>query len=863
MKTVHLFVAASLLATLSLRAQDAITPPGDTDGRDSGSMERVIVTAPAVDNDVLPSPSIDNSVYGGEGRDILDTPRSVDALTATTLDDNQIRDIHDITRAASSTYGPDTFGIQSVPTIRGQDGEVFVDGIRREVGNNGYGLPISFNSFEQIDVVKGPASPVYGPTQRVGGYIDLITKQPYLDDWHGDLNGSFGSYDAKRYQLDVGGPIIKDQLGFRVSFEQEDDGSYYRNAYFQSIDVFGALEWKPSDHFRLDFNMEYYKVYHYSDIAGINRPTQALIDNSTYITGQGVSPVTGPINPATGLPTSSTIPGPFSVTTPTGTTTIHHDAVFVDPLDFSNTQTVIPELTATYKVNDSLEVVNRMFYQDLNKATINQNSFRELLPMDHTFEDRLEFNLNFDAPIGSRGASQAAAAPAGASEDAKDGKDKQAQAVADALPLLDIKFRGTYGFDFRYLADMGFSQFNTEADNANDLTKPIQLTRVPPAVVQQLGLLGDGIVPGAAVYVPAPGFGKNIIVSPGGTYYNANGTVLTYGNGDTNHTNAYDGGVFVQQNVAFTPWMFLDYGGRGDLVSVTSKDPVPPPGYQPAGDSALFGQADADASLSLKPAPSTTVYATYDFSQGSSASLGGGYALSDNTLSNSDFHIRSDLEETGVKASLFKNTLYLSAAVYNQIRSQRNLNATNTTLDVRGIELEETYQPNKNFYLSTTFSFLDAHTVAGYLYQSTGNVLDEFNDSSPNIVHGTGLGSPNLNGVRGPGDFPLPGFPSYTGNGTISYTFNCGLGVMFNAVVTSPFYLDIFDTVQVPTQFTIDAALFYKRKNYEVRLDVFNLTDERNWSAVYGSGGSAGFFGSDDVFPELPIRLQGTLRVRF
>ena len=142
-------------------------------------------------------------------------------------------------------------------------------------------------------------------------------------------------------------------------------------------------------------------------------------------------------------------------------------------------------------------------------------------------------------------------------------------------------------------------------------------------------------------------------------------------------------------------------------------------------------------------------------------------------------------------------------------------------------------------------------------------VLEEFNDSEPYIVVGTGQGSPNLNGVNGPGDLPLPGFPSYQGNGTISYTLNCGLGVKFNAVVTSPFYNDIFYTVQVPTQFTLDAALFYKRKNYEVRLDVFNLTDERNWSSVYGSGGSAGFFGSDDIFPELPIRFQGTVRVKF
>lgn len=856
MKTVPL-LAACLLAATVVHAQTAVTPPEAVGNRSASSAERVVVTGEYLDdnNNVLPTPSSDNSVYGFD-RDILNTPRSVDAVTQTLLEDDQIRDIHDLARVTSSSQGPNTLGLQSLPIIRGQEGDIFINGIRRETGNNGYGLPISFNSFEQVDIVKGPATPVYGPTQRVGGYMNVITKQPYLDDWHGEVNGSYGSYDAKRYQVDFGGPLIKDVLGFRLSFEQEDDGSYYRNAYFESIDVYGALTWKPSDRFRVDANAEYYKVYHYSDIAGINRPTQALIDNDTYILGQGVSPLTGPISPTTGQPTPSTIPGPFSVTSPTGTTTIHHDAVFVDPEDFSNTQTYILEAAETFKVNDALNVVNRMFYQDLDKATINQNSFRELLPMDHSAEDRLEFNLTFDTPIGS-GHGPLAPAP----KDAKD--NRSAKEVAEEMPLLDPKFQGTYGFDFRYLADTGFSQFNTEADDANDLLLPLSLTRVPPSVVQQLGKLGAGIVPGAAVYVPAPGFGDNILVSPGGTYYNPDGSVLTYGNNDTNHTNQYDGGVFAQQNIALTPWLSIDLGGRGDLVSITTNDPVPPPGYTPARDSILFGQAAGNASLSIKPTTFSTIYGTYNFSESSSSSLGGGYALNGNSLTNPNFHIRSDLFETGVKVSLFKNTLYGAVAVYDQTRDQRNVDGSETQLDTRGVEVELTYQPNKSFYLTTSFTYLDPHTVKGYLFQSAGNVLDEFDDSAPNIVHGTGQGSPNLNGVNGPGDLPLPGFPMFQGNGTISYTLPCGLGAKLDAVVTSPFYNDIFYTVKVPTQFTIDAALFFKRKNYEVRLDVFNLTDERNWSSVYGSGGSAGFFGSDDIFPELPIRLQGTLRVKF
>ena len=298
-------------------------------------------------------------------------------------------------------------------------------------------------------------------------------------------------------------------------------------------------------------------------------------------------------------------------------------------------------------------------------------------------------------------------------------------------------------------------------------------------------------------------------------------------------------------------------------MSITTSDPVPPPGYAPERDSIVFGQGAGNASLSIKPTTYTTIYGTYNFSESSSSALGGGYALNNNSLTTPNFHIRSDLFETGVKVSLFKNTLFGDVAVYNQTRDQRNIDGSNTKIDVRGVEVELTYQPNKSFYVTGSFSYLDPHTVNGDLFQSAGSVLDEFNDSAPTIVQGTGQGSPNLNGFKGPGTFPLPGFPAYQGNGTISYTLPFGLGASLNAVVTSPFYNDIFLTVKIPTQFTLDAALFYKRKNYEVRLDVFNLTDERNWSSVYGSGGSAGFFGSDDIFPELPIRLQGTVRVKF
>ena len=135
---------------------------------------------------------------------------------------------------------------------------------------------------------------------------------------------------------------------------------------------------------------------------------------------------------------------------------------------------------------------------------------------------------------------------------------------------------------------------------------------------------------------------------------------------------------------------------------------------------------------------------------------------------------------------------------------------------------------------------------------------DTFNDARPDIIAGTGVGSPSFT-TFGPGDLRYPGLPKILFNTTVSYTFDFGLGAIFNATAYSDQNSDIQGRVKIPAQFELDAALFYKRKNYEARLDVLNFTNEHNWSSPF----EGGFFGATDVFPELPIQLRGTLAVKF
>ena len=69
--------------------------------------------------------------------------------------------------------------------------------------------------------------------------------------------------------------------------------------------------------------------------------------------------------------------------------------------------------------------------------------------------------------------------------------------------------------------------------------------------------------------------------------------------------------------------------------------------------------------------------------------------------------------------------------------------------------------------------------------------------------------------------------------------------------------LDWAGTVVIPWQYTANAALFYRAKRFEVRLDFLNFTNQKNWS-----GGNSQT-GLDAAYAELPFHLEGTVKYRF
>jgi len=791
------------------------------------------VEANFIDRNVLPTDKLADSVFGPH-RSALQTPRSFSALSREVLEAAVVRDLRDIESVSTNTDTPNTFGIPSLPRIRGQEGEIFQNGMRRVGGNNGFGLPISFNSIDRLDVVKGPATPILGPTRRVGGYVDLHTKRPDLFENTGSITLEAGEYDHFRSVVDSSVVLEEGRSALRVSWEHLDAGSFFDFVDTDSDSIYLAYTYKPNDRVKIDLNAEYYEA-DFSDNAGLNRVTQDLIDNGTYITGTGISPLFNPaafdgsgnLRPTTELQglTLDPTPGPNAVirsglrVNPDGSVTeidptvkIDRNRVLTDPQDFSEAQSFIAQSAVEVELSPRLTLTNRSHFQTLEKDQVNQNSFVEIIDELYTLNNRTELAAEFD--------------------------------------FGGLAHKTTYGLDLRYHHVEAYSQFLTEADNPIDLTAPVASRRIgPAAIAARLGITEAELGTRGLIKV-RPG----VFASPAVNHDIDSDGTGDFGISDTNETDLYQAGLFHQHDLRFNEQWSLLSGGRVDFYYVEGKDPLAPAGFS-VEDSISEVQGAFNASLNYAPNERSNYYLTYNFSQSINSALGGGLTLDPATgeLKDEDFDIDSELWEIGAKYSFLDDKAFLSLAAFYQTRSERNRDGSTSDLNVAGAEAELTYQPNRNLFALLGASWIDARFDNEAVFQGTGSIEDAFDDSNPAVIDGTGTantGSPNFTTFP-PDDHEFPGLPPVVLNALVEYQHDSGFGGSLNAQWEDKQNLDVLGRVTIPEQFTLNAALFYRQPRFEVRLDVFNLTDEENFNPVFN-----GFFGATLAFPEEPRRFQ-------
>jgi outer membrane receptor protein involved in Fe transport len=749
-----------LAAPTAAFAQNSVEPGPSTEQAEN--MSAFQVTDVPIDLQILPTSRPFNSVFGMDD-DILDVPRNVTIISKAQMDAINIQDVSEFSKLTSSSYTDSDFGAPANPTIRGQQADVFVNGMRQHVGANGDGMPVDFNLVESVNIVPGPATAVQGASAYVGGFADLITKQPYFDGNHGLVSYTFGSYDTNRYTLDLGGPITP-QLAYRLSVSGEDSDGYWDEWTKQTTSVYAALTWRPNEKYQLFVTANAFWA-DFADYFGINRPTQALISDGQYQTGTNVN--NGTQATATDLQNTFNVEGSGNTIAWGPVVPVNYRVITQGPLTHDHGREFNWQAVQTVNVSSAMKVVNNTYLSYTQHDIYSSVGYNEIDDPTQFIDNRTEFLLK------------------STSGEVNMGLEERLQEVKE------------------------YTNFFFEPVNAWDISSQALRNDINYESSQYFAsTYGNVAVPGWPGRPATAGIVNN----------------------DTNDSELVTVSPYVQGSWKLPANFSIVAGARLDLSHLDDKDPLTPNTEAKLG----FGEGSGNLSLVYKVTPTVSTYATFNLSQNYSGDQadGGGFALYSDangnpTLPRSLFSEVSELGEYGVKTSTDGGKLFITSDVFYQTRQSKPLYSPVIQYRFYGFEISGNYQPNKNFYATFGYSWINGSlpASAGFqLYptnQIPGGPPDPFTDPAA---------YPTTGRLRAPGQ------PLDVANGLVSYSFDNGFGFEANGLLTSPMSADYWGYLRIPMQYEIDASVFYKTKHWEIRATVTNLTNQHNWQpspAIY------------------------------
>jgi len=280
--TVWLGVGLSLSAVA--QAEETTLSPGqatEVAGLDIDQLVKIKVSPFDVSSHLDNGYRASNSVSGSRlDSPIQELPFAIQAFTESFIKDQEPRDIFDVARYSPGvTYRSNDFNEGNANlAIRGF-AVSSVDGGNIAVMRDGFHGPtiFDFTNVSRVEVVKGPASFLYGQLAP-GGIVNIITKTPQAQ-FAASADARYGSYGQYRFDADVTGPLLKN-LFFRLPASYDEDSHYWDPYDAHSWDVAPSLLWQPTE--RLSITLKY---EHFS-----KDETPELMQKPGYNTQNGVVP---------------------------------------------------------------------------------------------------------------------------------------------------------------------------------------------------------------------------------------------------------------------------------------------------------------------------------------------------------------------------------------------------------------------------------------------------------------------------------------------------------------------------------------------------------------------------------------------
>ncbi|HEY9876069.1 MAG TPA: TonB-dependent siderophore receptor, partial [Candidatus Obscuribacterales bacterium] len=185
---------------------------------------------------------------------LRDIPQSIQVVPRQVIEDQQVTRVGEAARNVSGVTARQGYGGSTDNyTIRGFDAS---SNLRNGFKDEGFLSFYDVANIERIEVLKGPASVLYGQVEP-GGVVNYITKQPLSEPFYAS-QFTVQSYDYYRPSLDISGPLTSNgNLLYRFNVAYESAGSF--RDFVDSKLFFAApvLTYKLSENTSLTFEYEY------------------------------------------------------------------------------------------------------------------------------------------------------------------------------------------------------------------------------------------------------------------------------------------------------------------------------------------------------------------------------------------------------------------------------------------------------------------------------------------------------------------------------------------------------------------------------------------------------------------------------
>ncbi len=175
---------------------------------------------------------------------LMETPAAIVVVDGTLLREQGVDTLQESIRNISGlSQDGNNYGVGDNLAIRGLGVNYTFDGIYAgaDLGNS-YNPTRSMTNIESIEVLKGPATGLYGMGEA-GGIINLIEKKPQFQEAY-EVKASVGSWDSYSIMADATGAINKD-LAYRVVANREQSDGY-RGLSDERSELYTSLKYVAS-----------------------------------------------------------------------------------------------------------------------------------------------------------------------------------------------------------------------------------------------------------------------------------------------------------------------------------------------------------------------------------------------------------------------------------------------------------------------------------------------------------------------------------------------------------------------------------------------------------------------------------------